>query len=127
MNRIVLCGAVVSLLAAMPAAAADVARPQPAAPAPLVVPQPVFSWTGFYIGANAGYGWGTGQDAAGLAGIDPKGWSAGGQAGFNYQFENNVVAGIEADLQGTDISGGTAGFSTTLDLLGSVRDWLAPR
>ena len=78
MNRIVLCGAVVSLLAAMPAAAADVARPQPAAPAPLVVPQPVFSWTGFYIGANAGYGWGTAD-----ASPDVDGFLGGLQAGYH--------------------------------------------
>lgn len=35
------------------ATAADIAKPVYKAP---VVP--IYSWTGFYVGANAGYGWG---------------------------------------------------------------------
>ncbi|MDI4663365.1 porin family protein [Xanthobacter autotrophicus] len=112
-------------LMAAPAAAADLGRTAPALPAAL--PAPVFSWTGFYIGGNAGYGWGSGQDDPGVAGIDPKGWFGGGQVGYNYQFGNNIVAGVEADIQGGDISAGTSGplgtlgLSSTLDLFGTVR------
>ncbi|MFG1299221.1 outer membrane protein [Xanthobacter sp. V3C-3] len=122
MKRIAFCAATLALLAAMPAHAADVARPAaPPVKAPVAVPAPVFSWTGFYIGGSAGYAWGSGQDALGVAGIDPKGWLAGGQAGYNYQFANNVVAGIEADIAGGGISAGAPGLSSSLDLLGTVR------
>ncbi|MEP9354737.1 outer membrane protein [Xanthobacter sp. KR7-65] len=123
MIRLVARCALVSAFAAagfaVPAAAADMARPQTSAPA--VVPQPVFSWTGFYIGGNAGYGWGTGEDALGVAGIDPKGAFGGGQLGFNYQFGNNIVAGLEADIQGGDLSAGAPGLSASLGTLGTVR------
>ncbi|MBS7540633.1 outer membrane protein [Ancylobacter lacus] len=103
-------------LASAPALAADLAYPTKApAYAPAV---PVFTWTGFYLGGNVGWGW-TGVDnvapfyAPGYAsygggwsqgGLDGDGWFGGFQAGYNYQFANNVVLGAEADVQFADIS-----------------------
>ncbi len=90
------------------ACAADLPGP-PAYPPPQA--PPVFSWTGFYIGANAGYGWSNGSGNMLTRGA-PDTFSAsgnafvgGGQAGFNYQFGGGVVVGIEADFQGTWGSG----------------------
>lgn len=84
--------------------AADLA-PQPVEPiAPVVAP---FSWTGFYGGVQAGYTWGKSdysnyRIADGLwdykGKIDAKGFTAGLYAGYNYQFENNLVLGVEADI-----------------------------
>lgn len=120
MKWLLLPGALLSTLLAVPAMAADLSRPAPA-PAPVVSAPPVFSWTGFYIGGNAGYSWGKGKDAADFYGLDPSGWSAGGQVGYNYQFVNNVLVGVEADLQGGDISSGAYGLSSKLDYVGTVR------
>ncbi len=122
MKRMVLAGAMLGVVGAGPAFAADLARaPAPVVKAPAVVPAPVFSWTGFYIGANAGYGWGSGKDAADYYGLSPQGWFGGGQVGFNYQFANNIVAGIETDFQGGDISDTVGGLSSKVDWFGTVR------
>jgi outer membrane immunogenic protein len=88
-------------------------------------PPPVLSWTGWYVGLNAGYNWGGGSVistavptgglvpgiATGLASfatynIDPgrKGFIGGGQVGYNWQF-NNWAIGIETDIQDLAHSG----------------------
>jgi outer membrane immunogenic protein len=82
---------------------------------------PVLNWTGFYIGAHGGYG------TASLR--DSDGFFAGGHAGFNYQFANRFVFGVEGDLAwsniGSSISstsfGVTASASATIDAIGSLR------
>src|ERR1700733_5792101 len=43
------------LVVGAPAFAADMAAPVYKAPPPVA---PMFSWTGFYVGLNGGYGWG---------------------------------------------------------------------
>jgi outer membrane immunogenic protein len=89
---------------------------------------PVSNWTGFYVGANVGYGWshrdftntitgtlGTIQNSAVSSGNDDgKGWLGGGQIGFNYQFLNHWVAGIEADLDAAHITSSTSACFTGL-------------
>jgi outer membrane immunogenic protein len=85
------------------------------APAP---PTCDFSWTGFYIGANGGYGWGSADthfdplpDAATFFDLeptslepDPDGFIGGGQLGYNFQW-NWLILGVEADFQGSDMEG----------------------
>jgi outer membrane immunogenic protein len=59
-----------------------------------------FSWTGGYVGVHAGYGWGDTRDTNNPAAEkkDIDGFLGGIQAGYNYQFDNNVVLGVEADI-----------------------------
>jgi outer membrane immunogenic protein len=77
---------------------------------PIVVPQ-LFTWTGLYVGAHLGYGWGSSSsfnipdsgngDAfdGPIDGFDttPTGWLAGLTVGYNYQMDA-IVVGVEADL-----------------------------
>ena len=89
---------------AAPASAADLpARPYTKAPPPMVIP--VYDWSGFYIGANAGYGWSnrcldvTAINGVGVAEAEgcrnAGGGVAGGQIGYRWQ-SANWVFGIEA-------------------------------
>jgi outer membrane immunogenic protein len=131
----------VASLIAGPAFAADLGT-KPIYKAPVLAP--VFSWTGWYIGGNAGYGWGEntnasvftdyGWDSPPNPNTKPKGFIGGGQIGYDWQV-TNWVFGLVADFQGTDIkdSNTTFGFapdgvtpqvkslSEKLDFLGTVR------
>jgi outer membrane immunogenic protein len=117
------------------ASAADLpTRAEPPPPIPFV---PVFTWTGFYVGLNAGYGWGDDNNGdifvpagtfpapfAGVSGTlssdtgDNEGFVGGGQIGYNWQFGSFVV-GAEADIQWADFGDGgrvavvPAGFPAT--------------
>ena len=101
-----LAGASLVLGLGVPALAADL--PVKALPrkAPVVAP---YSWTGWYIGANAGYGVGYGQGTFAFGPLletfnaMPAGAFGGGQLGYNYQFGSFVV-GAETDIQGAGIS-----------------------
>ena len=104
MNRLVLgILAAITFGALAPAQAADL--PVKAAPAPIVVP---YTWTGFYIGGNVGYSWGdwdaTGVvvSATGQHNFNVDGFIGGVQAGFNWQFNQNWLIGIEGDYQWSD-------------------------
>ncbi|MCS0493808.1 outer membrane protein [Ancylobacter mangrovi] len=121
MNTIIRSGmAAAALLVAAPAFAADLPQAYPTK-APVVVAEPAFTWTGFYLGANAGYAWGSGEGGASTLGLDPDGFLGGGQIGVNYQFGNNVVLGAEADFQGSDIKDDAYGYESKMDYFGTVR------
>jgi outer membrane immunogenic protein len=82
---------------------------------------PVTSWTGFYAGVNAGYGW------ADNGSNTPAGGFGGGQIGYNWQGaagNPRLVLGVEADLQISGI-GGTQSFQgvrdSDLNYFGTVR------
>jgi opacity protein-like surface antigen len=106
------------------------------APAPVVA---AWSWSGFYVGAHAGYGWARDPfdnqfflDVVKLSGVDSRGFVGGFQTGANWQ-SGRVVGGLEIDLSGTDIKGSTsnsvavpgilsqASQSDKFDRLGSAR------
>ncbi|MFG1464420.1 outer membrane protein [Xanthobacter sp. DSM 24535] len=92
------------------ASAADLATKYPVKAVAVI---PVFSWTGFYLGGNVGWGWASnsfnvspfyGSPSYSYNVGDANGFMGGGQVGYNYQFANNIVLGVEADVQWADIS-----------------------
>ena len=112
--------AALGLVAAGAASAADLPSRKGPVAAPVYVP--AFTWTGFYVGANAGYAWGN-VNANGYANIgDLDGFVGGGQVGYNYQMGQFVV-GLEADLQAADLSSGNnlGLINVKTDYFGTVR------
>jgi outer membrane immunogenic protein len=115
MRRLMLSCAL-ALGLSQPSGAADLGAP----PVPVPV-APAWSWTGFYLGAHGGYG------TASLG--DSNGWFAGGQIGFNYQFANRWVFGVELDSAFADIGdsvsqtigGVVVTVGSNIDYMGSAR------
>lgn len=80
------------------------------APAPAYVP-PAYNWTGFYLGLNVGGGWTSGGDFGDASGI-----IGGGQIGYNWQSVGSpFVIGLEADIQGADLSNSATALGVTVD------------
>ena len=140
MKKIVVA-AVAMVGSAVGAQAADLPVKAPVYKAPVAQ---VYDWTGFYVGANAGLGFGRSSTHV----YSPAAYSfettrlgdvgalGGVQAGYNWQFQsllgfNNVVLGVEADIQGSGLDDkyscgyqcGLAGFGyqQKLDWFGTVR------
>jgi outer membrane immunogenic protein len=98
---------------------------------PVGAPAPM--WTGFYAGLNAGYGFGTSDNAMNYGWANPNlndfyrsndaavasavaasypgrniaqgGFIGGGQVGYNYQYGQGILLGLETDIQGAGIKG----------------------
>jgi outer membrane immunogenic protein len=119
MRRLLLAGT--ALVFVGPVFAADMSAPRPAVmpiKAPVIAPMH-FSWTGCYIGAQAGVGWGH-KDISEPAepffqyfappdspiGVDQSvGFIGGGQIGCDYQFAANWVVGARGDFSWAHIDG----------------------
>ncbi len=136
MRKLLLATAAAVLLST-PTLAADLA-PMPAEPvAPAYLP---FTWTGGYVGVQAGYGWGDESDNQSIAFPDPDplpgdefdmdGFLGGVHAGFNWQM-GALVLGVEGDVEFSTYEGDTdfdyvtvpdEGFAGTLSM---ESDWQA--
>ena len=109
---------VVACVGLLALAGGSVAEAQPAPyyqPGPAY--NPIYSWTGFYVGINGGGGWGSSQwDAVNsfdvlnrlmkLDTFDVSGGLIGGTVGYNWQFGQALI-GAEGDIDWSDIKGTT--------------------
>jgi outer membrane immunogenic protein len=131
MHRIgLLAFTLTSIVAFASANAADVYR-APAAGGYKDTPYATADWAGFYAGVNAGFGWNANSDQFaddGFFGLNAKGGFGGGQIGYNWQgvWHPNLVLGVEADIQGSDISDkinldGAGVSKNSLDWFGTIR------
>jgi outer membrane immunogenic protein len=115
MMRSLLLSTVALLAAGSTVLAADLpARTAPVTP----VYAPVFTWTGLYLGLNAGIGWADDTNVfvsdtilgnTSLSVGTDAGFIGGAQIGYNFQ-TGAFVFGVEADIQYADL-GGEANWS----------------
>ena len=137
----------VALLGAASTAALAADLPSRRAPPVYVAPMavPVFTWTGMYIGGNAGYAFDANTSfnttrAAGLAfsRSSANGFTGGGQIGYNLQIGNapilggfggigggGLVIGVEGDAAYTDLNRnyavGNVPYLARTDFVGTAR------
>jgi high affinity Mn2+ porin len=110
------------------------ARPAMATDIPVKAPisTALYDWTGFYLGGHTGYGgggFGPGTNLLPEQGAflphSLTGLIGGYQAGYNRQFPNNVVLGVEADVSFTSPLDRPrlipAPFNTTFDYFATAR------
>jgi opacity protein-like surface antigen len=112
--------AVAALLIAAPLSAANAA--DMALKAPPAAPPAAYNWTGFYVGAEGGGGWGRAEDTD-VGGFDSgpfslSGGLIGGTVGYNWQIDK-IVLGLEGDGFGAWIKGSTVG-TPPLNLCGGA-------
>jgi outer membrane immunogenic protein len=109
---------------------------------PLPPPAPVYNWTGFYAGLNAGGAWENTIDNSFTPGAcsflavactgavpvfgaalppqlntHPSGFIGGGQIGYNFQ-TGAFLWGIETDFQGADVKGNASVTNTVATFIG---------
>jgi outer membrane immunogenic protein len=114
-----------ALVGGRPAAAADLSlAPLYRAPPAEVVQ--AYNWTGFYLGANGGGGWGHSFWNTNTTGINLSGGQAGGTLGYNRQI-GSAVFGVEGDIDWSGFNGTSTtpgcptGCSTSDSWLSTVR------
>ena len=111
MKRALLLGISALAFATTSAFAADLPARMPAK-APAYIPL-AYTWTGFYLGGNFGWGWSSGDATTVLGGVTGttsgtgNGALGGLQAGYNWQ-TGALVFGVETDIQ---LSGGSGNFT----------------
>lgn len=124
--RLFISAAVVASLGVSSAMAADLPSPRMAPVQPVPV-APVFSFTGFYVGVNAG-GLGARLELPGVVRARDNNndkytysFTGGGQIGFNYQ-AGPAVMGVEGSFNLTNFkSGPKADKAITMPWMGAVR------
>ena len=115
MKKFLLAGVALSALLGGSAGAADLARPAPVhAPPPVIVP--LFTWTGCYVGGNAGGIWARNDWNDTVFGDFGNNTASGGlgglQGGCNYQV-GAWVFGIQGDYDWTSINNTSANPALT--------------
>ncbi|RCS21503.1 porin family protein [Phyllobacterium salinisoli] len=125
MIRFFVVTSAITLYAATSAHAADAVMVQEPAPAYVEKSAPVFTWAGAYGGAQVGYGWGQSNYKGTLsAEMKPTGFLGGIYAGYNFETGNNVVLGVDADVNYANLKKSREGSDDYDGVSGSLESQL---
>jgi outer membrane immunogenic protein len=119
-SRVLLCSVLGTVLAA-PAFAQPASTYQQKAPTSYNTN--AYNWTGAYVGLDFGGQLGTSDkklsNGTDIGEFSVDGVNGGLVAGYNYEFYNNIVLGIEGDISGSSASGSkscnSAGYTCATD------------
>ncbi len=108
------------LLTTTSAFPADLVDETPSLPQP---PEPIIDtseWGGFYLGAYGSYNWFS-PSGSRLGGNDSEGFSGGGFAGYDWDWGNQIVTGIEGRLGFSDNDSSFGGVTVDQEWDASLR------
>ncbi|RXF73566.1 outer membrane protein [Hansschlegelia zhihuaiae] len=112
--------AAIAALSAPAVMAADLPMYEPA-PA-YAAPAPAPTWSGGYVGAQAGYGWGNADNKNGAPNTKPNGAVVGGYVGYDHQFDGSpAVIGVDSDLNYNTAHDSKRGLRNDLQWSGATR------
>jgi len=119
-SKLIKTGLVLTAMLAAPFAAnaADLRAPTYKAPAYVAPLAP--SWTGFYVGLNAGYAFGDADWSTFAADPSPTGFLVGGTIGYNLQ-TGSWVWGIEGDLAWANVDDSVGARTSEMTWFGTAR------
>lgn len=118
--KLIRSGLIAALLA-LPVAAQAADLSTPSYKAPSYVAPSYATWSGFYVGLNAGYGFGTSRWDVPAMSISTSGFVAGLTLGYNFQ-TGSWVWGVEGDADWSQIRGRAPCGTGTCEVR---NDWLA--
>lgn len=110
----------IAITSSMPAMAADAVLQEPTVP---VAPDPVIDtsqWGGFYAGIYGGYSW-FDANVSPLGEAEDEDFKFGGYTGYNFEFDNQIVTGVELNGGFANAEASAAGTTVEQEWDASIR------
>ena len=119
-SKLIRSGLLLAAMLVAPFAANAADLPRPSYKAPAYVAPAVPTWSGFYVGLNAGYAFGDADWVGFAADPSPTGFLGGATIGYNLQ-TGSWVWGLEADVAWANVKDNVGARETEMTWFGTAR------